>query len=389
MLGMKKNLPLILLGFSLLPLSSCNPTIESVEKVVLDYGTIRFDEDKINASKKSQMEQIDIGELNDLISKKANFVLMLGNAFDCSCWTSFHNDVLAPYLLEKHIYLPWISYDEGSKTLSELGAEVSKSHETLMIFKEGKIAYQHTTSDVNSSWVKELSAFRTWMNARIEEPRLLTLSKEQLNAKYAGSAAFSIVFSRSTCPDCSFLVDNDVKSYFASHIKETKIPENYLYLLDCDVEGIRYVKGDDGKTYSPSSSEDASDYQKQAYEQWTSFKEEYGLSYSESNPAGWEAGFVPTVYHITPNGSSKTGDVIDYSGVFYNETADEESGIIASSYFSKKRQSEACASLEYLYCSDCEYKCLEGLSYDKTKDWHEALQIYERPILNLLLDAIL
>ena len=385
MLGMKKSLPLLLLSFSLLPLASCNPSLESVEKVALDYGTVRFDDDKINASKKSQMEQIDLGTLNDLIAKKANFLLLLGNSFDCSCWTSFHNDVLAPYLLEKHIYLPWISYDEAGEKLAKLGAEVSKSHETLMIFKDGEIAYQHTTSDTTSSWVKELSEFRKWMNARIEEPRLLTLSKDQLDAKYQGSAAFSIVFSRSTCPDCSFLVDNDIKEYFASNIKETKIPDNYLYLLDCDALGIRYVEGEDGKAYSPSSSEDANDYEKQALSQWKSFKEEYGLSYSEDNQAGWDEGYVPAVYHITPDGSSKKGDVIDYAGIFYNESVDNN--VISSSYFSSSRLASNC--LEYLSSSTLEHKNLEGLALDESKEKHEALQVYEQPILNLLLDSIL
>lgn len=384
---MKKNLPLFLLSFSLLPLASCNPSLETIEKVVLDYGTVRFDGDENNATKKSHMEQIDIGAFNDMISSKSNFVLLLGNTFDCSCWTSFHNDVLVPYLLSEHIYLPWISYDEASKTLNDMGAKVSKSHETLMIFSEGKIAYQHTTEETTSSWVKDAQTFRAWMNERIETPRLLTLSKDQLDAKYAGSADFSIVFSRSTCPDCSFLVNHDIKDYFASNIKTETIPENYLYMLDCDAEGIRYVKGEDGKLYSPSSLDEANDYQKQALTQWKNFKTEYGLSYSETNPAGWEEGYVPSVYHIHPDGSSKTGDVIDYSGVFYNETADKTTGVITSTYFSADRLSTNSCS--YLADSNLEHKTLTGLAIDASKDWHEALRVYEQPILNLLLDAIL
>ena len=385
---MKKKLPLFLLSFSLLPLASCNPSLESVERVVIDYGTIRFDDQEINATKKSHMEQIDLGTLNDMISNKGNFVLLLGNTFDCSCWTAFHNDVLAPYLLEEHIYLPWISYEDGSKALADLGAEISASHETLMIFKEGKIAYQHTTSDVNSLWVKDAKTFRSWMNERIEAPRLLTINKDQLDAKYAGSADFSIVFSRSTCPDCSFLVDHDIKTYFAANIKETKIPENYLYLLDCDVVGIRKVKGEDGKTYSPSSGDEANEYEKAAYSQWVNFKSEYGLSYSESNPVGWDEGYVPAIYHIHPNGKDKTGDVIDYSGVFYNETVKDN--VITSSYFSSSRlESLGDTVLDYLSNSSLEHKVLEGLSLDATKTKHEALQTYEQPILNLLLDAIL
>ncbi len=385
---MRKNIVLFLLSFSFLPLASCNPSLETIEKVVIDSGTIRFDGDEINARKKSQMEQIDLGELNDMIEAKGNFLLLLGNSFDCSCWTAFHNDVLAPYLLKNHLYLPWISYDDGSKKLAELGAEISKSHETLMIFKNGEIAYQHTTSDVNSAWVKEAKSFSDWMDKRIEAPRLLTLSKAQLDEKYNGSADFSIVFSRSSCTDCSFMVNNDLKAYFASNIKETKIPENYLYLLDCDVAGIRCVLGEDGEKYWPSGEEDANEYEKAALAQWNCFKDEYGLSYSETNLAGWGEGYVPTVYHIHPDGSSKTGEVIDYSGVFYNETI--ENGIIKDSYFSPWRQEvSGDASLEYLYASDLETKNLVGLTVDATKGRHESLQAFEQPIINLLLDSIL
>lgn len=389
---MKFNPRLFFIFASLAPLSSCNPSLETIEKVALDYGTVRFDEDEVNADSKSQMEQIDLGELNDKIQSKDNFVLLLGSNFDCGCWTTFHDEILAPYLLDHHIYLPWIPYEEGSARLGELGAELTKSGQTLMIFQNGEIAYQHTTTESNSSWAEDSKTFRSWMNARIEEPRLLTISKAQLDAKYAKSGEdFSVLFSRSSCPDCSFLEKNDIKEYFSAHIIEGgKIPDNYLYLLDCDAVGIRKVLGEDGKTYSPSSNENANAYEKQAYAQWKAFKEEYGLSYSEANLAGWDEGYVPTIFHIHPNGKDKTGSVIDYSGVFYNEEIDEGTHLIKTSYFDGARlQSEELCSLDYLKDSSLEHKNLVGLSLDASLSKHQALQVYEKPILNLLLDAIL
>lgn len=375
--------PLLALSIPLLLLlGGCNPSLEKVSKVNLDMGTILFDEAEVSANKLSHMQEISIGELNDMVSGKKSFLMLVGNQFDCSCWASFHDEVMVPYLLENHLLLYWIPYQGNESKLGEMGIELSASHETLAIFEEGRLVYQHTTSDTTSSWVKEKKVFAAWMDARIEAPRLLSLSKEQLDKKYEGSEDFSIFFSRSTCGDCSFLERNDIKEYFKVNIKAEKIPENYLYYIDCDQVGIRYVLGEDGKTYTPSSS---GEYGEAATLQWKAFKKEYGLAASSSNEPGWGEGYVPAIFHIHPNSSSKNGDVIDYAGVFYNETI--ENGVISDSYFTSERLGSSY--MDYLSGSSLENKVLKGLSVDSSKSKHEALQTYEKPILNVLLNAIL
>jgi hypothetical protein len=386
--AMNKKAPLLLLALALFPLCSCS-TSEEISKVILDYGTVRFDDDAESDARDSYMENIDLATLNSWVDKKANFVLLLGKSFDCSCWTAFHKDVLIPYLSKNHIYLPWIEMsDTVNERLFALGLKsenVNASHETIMIFENGEIKYQHTNADKDSDWVNKASVFASWMNERIEKPRLLTINKEQLDRKYAGNEAFSILFTRSTCPDCSFLVDNDIMDYFAAHVKSELVADNYLYALDCDAVGIRYVKGKDGNIYNPYSNNAA--YAEQAQTQWNEFKSEYGLAYSSSNPAGWDSGYVPTIFHITPNGKDKSGDVIDYAGVFYNETIDEKDKVITATYFDQDRLN--IDALCYLKDSSLKTKTLNGLSMDTSKGNHLALQPYEKPILNALLDAIL
>lgn len=381
---MRRKTPLLLLlTASSVLLPSCNPPLEEITPVVLDMGTIFFDADEVNARKISHMEEIGLASLNDMIAEKRNFLLLVGNEFDCSCWTSFHNEVLVPYILRNHLLLYWIPFSGNESSLQGMGLTLSSSHETLAIFEEGELKYQHTTADSTSPWVKEPSAFADWMNIRIEAPRLLSLSKDQLDEKYEGSEDFSIFFSRSTCGDCSYLERNDLKPYFASHLKAEKIPENYLYYLDCDQLGIRYIEGEDGKIYTPSSREE--NYAALASAQWNQFKIEYGLSEGDDNPAGWGVGFVPAIYHIHPSNGEKRGDVIDFSGVFYNEK--EENGEISDSYFTPNRLSENC--LDYLASSSLGAKALTGLPLDASKERHQALQELENPILTLLLDSIL
>ncbi len=381
---MQKKSPLLLsLAFLLIGLCSCNPSLEKIDKVVLDNGTIEFDSATLSANQKSHMREIDLPTLNDMVEEKRNFLLLVGNQFDCSCWTSFHNEVLVPYLLENHLLLSWIPYQENQEALQKLGLQLSSAHETLAIFQEGEVAYQHTTADSVSSWVKDAKTFASWMDARIEAPRLLSLSLEQLDQKYSGREDFSILFSRSTCGDCTFLERFDLKEYFQNNLKPVKIPENFLYVLNCDQVGIRYVKDDQGNIHSPSSS--SSVYAEMAQSQWEAFKEEYGLASSAGNPAGWGEGFVPTIYHIHPNSGEKKGDVIDFSGVFYNETV--ENGIISESYFTQERLSSI--SLDYLSSSSLAPKVLTGAQVDASLPRHEALQALESPILTLLLDSIL
>ena len=381
---MRKKTPLFLaLCFAPALLASCNPSLEKISPVILDMGTILFDGDEVNAKQLSHMKEISLASYNDMVAEKKNFLLLVGGEFDCSCWTSFHNEVLVPYILRNHLLLYWIPLSGNESALQEAGLSLSASHETLAIFEEGELKYQHTTADSTSAWVKDASTFSAWMNVRIEAPRLLSLSKGQLDAKYEGNEDFSVFFSRSTCGDCSFLERSDLKPYFASHLKEQKIPENYLYYLDCDQVGIRYVEGEDGKTYNPSSQNE--EYASLAASQWKEFKKEYGLAESEDNPAGWGEGFVPSIYHIHPNGGEKRGDAIDFSGTFYNETLDN--GIIEDTYFTEERVSKNC--LDYLASSSLSTKSLTGLSLDASLERHEALQKYENPILTLLLDSIL
>ncbi|MCR5491354.1 MAG: hypothetical protein K6F32_04415 [Bacilli bacterium] len=376
---MKKIFPLFLL--SALPLmgmlSACNKPIDTFEQVPMLFGTkIGLDEE---VSGESQLTQISYEDFTTKVTDKENFIIISHSTTNfCSCWADFHENILAPYIKKHSLLVYFIDYQdiEGKDSY---GLSVLTNHETIGIYKEGALLYQHNNSDVESEWVTKYSVFAEWMDARLAHPQAFYISRTQLDAMYAGSEAFTIYFDRATCPDCSYLDSHGLASY----LKENSGCDP-LYVINCDVLGIRFVQGDDGKLYGPSNRDGANSYQLAAYEQWANFKSEYGMAYSESNPAGWDTGYVPTIFHVNPDGTNKSGDVIDAAGVFYNDSADEETGAVTATYYTSERLK--LDALQYLRESSVETKTLESVTVDMSLGRQERFAKYHDPILFAMLD---
>ena len=287
--------------FFLVPaLFSCQ--IDQVEKVDIPFGTDVGQNAKIEDY--SHLVRIDGTQLAKLVSDKENFILIAHSSVevDCTCWSEWHDSILVPYIKKHRLLVYLIDMDQLAE--EKYGLKLNSAYATLGIFKEGVLKHQNGTANQSSTFVTSYTDFADWMNYRIGHPQMFFVSLDQLNAKYNANAPFTVYFSRSSCGDCSYFSNNYLKEYLATN---KNLEESFI--LDCDVEGIRYVRGEDGKLYSPSDKEDANAYQKQAYQQWSNFKADYGLAYSENNPAGWNSGYVPTLYHINPTGRGvKVGD---------------------------------------------------------------------------------
>lgn len=387
---MKKSLALLPI-FLFLPLSSCG-NIDSVTPVSLDKGTLIGMDAKFDGY--SHTTRIDYTELEALVNNKKNFLLLAHSSsrIGCTCFSEWHNDIFAPYVKKHNLLVYLIEMSElTGEGRSNYGLKLNAEYATLGIFKDGKVAYQHGTSDERDPWVTTSSEFAAWMNYRISYPSLLLIDKDQLDSYYEGGNPFSIYFSRGSCGDCSYFENNYLKEYLSANKTE------YLYCLDCDCDGIRFVIGEDGVTYSPKNVEGANEYELEAYAQWNKFKEDYGLSYSLDNPAGWDSGYVPTVYHINPDASGsgrKIGDVIDGAMVIYNDSFDN--GVISSTYFTKERL--AIEALSYLKESKEikeEDKVLLGKPVGEKGDrstglWrHEESAKYHNPIAKAFFDAFI
>ena len=341
----------------------------------------------------SHLSKIDGSELKSLVDDKANFILIAHSSLrdTCTCWSEWHDNVLAPYIKKHNLLVYLVEMSEVSGEGKEnYGLKLNAEEATLGIFKDGKLVYQHDTVDQNSAWVSTYQEFADWMNYRIVVPKVFYISLEQLDEKFNGTTEFTIYYSRSGCGDCSYFTNNYFKEYLISNNNVTP-----SFVLDCDVEGIRYVKGDDGKLYGPSNDENPNEYQLQASAKWNAFKEDYGMAYADDNVAGWNAGFVPTLFHINPNGrGQKRGDVIDGSMVIYNDKIVENK--ISDTYFTVERlETEPLGYLKESREIAEENKVLTGKSVGEQGDrkrsvyFHEELAPYHNAIAKAFLDAFI
>lgn len=374
---MKKIRPLLLC--SLLPLSaglfSC-ASGENAGPVSLLFGTREFDGQEGDSPISHMKKLTDRSVLEAMVRRQENFVLLvLGEAHEtCGCWNTFHAQNIVRFQQETGLLIHYLYSNELAE---DYGMDVGTAKATIGIFRDGALAYQNSDADENAPFYRDYSSFRSWMLERICLPRVFYLTREQLSAKYDETSPFAIYFSRQTCGDCARMQSGAFRSYFEE--RPTGIETSYA--IDLDSVGIGAIEKD-GEIIHRSTAENATPEQKEAQRQYEAFKEEYGLVESEGNPAGYGQGYVPTFFHVNPEGNGKkTGDVIDLSAVFYNDKV--ENGAFAESYFTAERL--ALESLSYLRESDVEHKVLQDLATELPRN--EAYKAYHDPILVAYLDA--
>ncbi len=382
-----KGNTLLLLLLSTCLLSSCNENVDNVTQVHIDMGTLVDMSNEIKND--SHMKKVKYEEVEELISEEKNFLLLVHSTVNfCSCYHDWHDNVLAPYIKKHNLQVYFLDYQdiENKPDEGKWGLKLYSNHETLGIFEKGKLKYQNDNKDQDKPWVNSYEAFSSWMDARITYPRMLEVNLDLLDKMYASESKneFTIYFGRGGCSDCSYLEDTSITSYFRNNSNTSPI-----YYIDTNVEGIRLVKDAEGKLYGPSNEENASSYQKEAMVQYTKFKKDYGLSYSQANPMGYGEGYFPTIYHINPDGINKNGSVIDAGGVFYNDDFDYDSQTITASYFDETKPSME----QFEYLKSVNTKVLQGKTVQLEKGnlskrdyYHQSNRPYVEPILNALLD---
>ncbi|MDY2913875.1 MAG: hypothetical protein SOV58_04505 [Candidatus Enteromonas sp.] len=376
---MKKH---ALFSFCLFPLSlglfGCGGTT-SPSKVSLLFGSKEFTSLTAVSSTSHMKKLEDQSALETLIKFQESFLLIvLGDAHvTCGCWNAFHQNNIVRFQQETNTLFYYI-YSNQLK--DDFGMSIGSQKAALGIFSKGKLVYENSDSDESSEFYKDYQSFKEWMLARVTLPRVFHLTREQLSSMYEGWNEFTIYFSRQTCGDCAFIQTGAYREYFETH--PTGIEDSYI--IDLDSVGIGAIEVD-GVIHHRSSAEDATPEQKEAQRLYEEFKVEYGLNQTEDNPAGYGQGYVPTFYHINPEGNGKkTGDVIDISGVFFNDKVAED-GTILDTYFTAERLE--LESLSYLRESNLQDKTLLGKKIDLEISKRDGLSFYHNPILNLFLDA--
>lgn len=393
--AMKKFLPLFLLS-PLLLLAGCSQQEET--KVKLLYGMmhgevsawndvevnkdINEDTDWVNLD---YLVQIDYAGLSGLVEKEESFlVISKGNENSCGCWQGFHASI-AKYAKAHHLRIYVIEIKDLSKGDDFFGLKCTSGLDDLGIFENGKLRYHHDDKD---DWGHKYSELAEWVSSHIEMPKMFYVDQDQLEDLYLGSTPFFIMYTRATCPDCSYITATSLKEYLSSDVRI----EAYSFIFDVtpwrsivDEQGVEHTMSD--KTIKEGETT-WGQYVTQVY---TETKEEFGLADEE---AGFGTGVVPTFYRIDPDGmGTKTGDVIQMAGAFYNDSFVDD--VITETYFTAERLEKPC--LDYLKNSSVKDKVLTGAKLKEgtsaaqknrdSKAVHDAVRVYHEPIFYALMDA--
>ena len=331
-------------------------------------------------------------DLQAQVNKGSPFVLVvLPKDLGCTCWSNFCATINR-YQKNKNLLIYSIGAGQFDNVdNAKFGLTIDADLATIAIYDGSAFKYQQTADGVSDSFAKDYTVFAEWMSARLSFSSMLYVSKSQLETLYAGTTPFTIGFSRSTCPDCSYVDGNFLREY-------NKIEHNLSYVVDCDVEGIRYFNGK-----APSNKETATDDEKQAYTQWAAFKDDYGLSETFTATFGFDTGYVPTWLHCNPaaNEESKPWGAIDDADVYVNDSVAlvEGSYKVTSSFFDGNRELPFLSDSAALTKGGCTVTTLVGLSLAESDvnvinyggvdyySWkHEAAAKYHDPLLKSFLE---
>ncbi len=358
----------------LLPLCfSCGGNEGDNKPVELCFGTVIGMDAPIEGV--SHLTEADTAKINSLIDAKKSFILIVKDTSDgCVCWSSWHDEILAPYIKRNKllVYLTSLADFKAVENSDKIGLKLYSGSATMGIFQEGALKFQNDTHDLKSDWVNSAAFFTNWMDTRVKKPKIFRIEEAGLSKLYEGNQAFTVYFGRDKCGDCAFFDSNTLIPY----LKENDNLSQNFYYIDCDA----WRDGLDKDAYAAK-------------------KAEFGLAYSEDNEAGYGAGAFPTLYYVHPDGTgTKTGDVIELAAVFFNEGLDESMKVTDSYFTSARYEASTSSDVHFLeYTSKVQTKVLEGMALQiegyasmtplqKATARKETLKQYENPLASAFLD---
>lgn len=301
-----------ILGTNLVALSGCS----NQSKVGLIYGDYRAE----------TVTNISYMQLSTKIAEEESFLLAVEPSSYCACWRDFKL-VAENYIKDKHVIIYRIKINEFGE--NKFGLNLKEGYTSFAIFENGKV--RHDVASDNGQILKDDSEFAKFLDEKVTLPKTFYVSLEQVDDMYNSDQNSLIYFSRSNCPDCTYVDRHFIKDYSLSHRDS-----NNLYILDCESIGIR--KYDEEGSLTPESAI-----------AWQAFKDAYGLSSLNNVNYGYDTGYVPTFLLLNKNKFLS-------GAVYFNDTLtlDGSTYKIKSSYYSEDRKQH----LQYL---DSTLPPLEGM----------------------------
>lgn len=372
---MKKSLIPLLAILILNSLASCS---SSPSVITIPYGSL-YDS---SLTGEEHFQKDNYSSFLSYINKEDTFFLAIrGSDANCVCWSNVR-DNLSNYAKKTNLLIHYMSLSDFDGR-EEKGLNLVKDEQTIAVFEKGKIAYQFNIQD-GSDLMWKYDSFAEKLNERIKVGSILKINKSQLDKLYEGDTPFVVTFSRSTCPDCGYLESH--------HLRDLAVKDYRVsYLFDCDSEGVRLFNGASPKI-------DGNEDEKQAYSNWITFKDQYGLS-DKNSVFGYKEGYVPTITFNLP-GLSSPFECVKDAFVWGNETVTKtgDDYLISDSYFSDEIEHDFLSDKTLLEQYGISSAKIEGRSVNQNEVnesasylalKHETSSSLEDPLLSVFFDFYL
>lgn len=328
----------------------------------------------IHGAQNGSLTTISYEQLSAKVSGEENFIMFSIPKSNCTCWTSFRDSILKPYMSSKHLrvfIVPFMEYyDDDNQKLDTYGLTINSSSQSLGIYKDGQIKVSREYNSTHKIW-QSVDSFAKYIDELTIAPSIIDITLASFSALYEQDKNFS-VFYYDDSPESIYFRQNVIKPYGLSHL-EQKVP---LYGVYTEAIGIKLNQNG---SYNAI--------------QWEQFKDEYGIS-SVNNPTwGWGSGFFPTLQYVEPDGVNHNGAIIKAQTTYLNDilTETESSAYqVVDTFYDASR----VAALSYL-ASFSGTKVLTNLIIpitdvtisEATPVWTFAkATVYHNPLVNAFID---
>ena len=311
---MKKSL----LKFLLLPLVFGSLASCSYSKSSLTYGTY------VSQTLYSIKELTNVELLNKTKNENETFLLAVYQgqySEGCSCWSTFES-VIVKYMNDYHGVVYEYNAQEQDDSLEALKIEkVEASTPYLYIYKgEKRLAKYCYNNKQEFDLFEDAEKMNQLVSKKVNKPSVYYVNDLFLTANLASSKDAVVLFARSGCGDCNYVLPNVLIPYINNHSSKKEV---WIY----DLQSL----------YDLSRSSAATEEEKARYQE---MKDKYGLSASANDKYGYQNGVVPTMQYYQEG-------ILKDSTVFFNdEVSQKEDGsfYLSNSFYSEER----LANLAYL-----------------------------------------
>ena len=311
---MKKSLLCLLPALLVSSLMSCDTT---PSKVHLIYGSL-IDTAPI---------QLTYDEFKNMVDEEESFIIAMTP--DCGCLGGFM--LTLEYFVSNNPHVVYYIENTEFTNKDSFDLPISDSEPSFAIYDKGKATFiQVYEAETNSRIFLNVDSFTNYILGNTIAPIANYIDKATLDEKITNEEEFLIMYSRSTCPDCTYLNDYALKDYLLANAENLT---DTLYLIDCDVEGIRLTNGEFNET------------------QWVNFKNAYGLSNVNNRTYGFNEGYVPTIQY-------RKDGLVASQFVYLNDTIalnEDDEYYVQYSFFSEDRLPNLS------YAQNVEINVIEGL----------------------------